>query len=502
MPTGSGPFLTKSRFVRGRDCVRRAWLDAHRPDLRPPLSGGAEDRIRTGGRIGELARLRYPAGRLVPETYGDVAKAADLTHGAIAEGRSCLFEATVAAGDSAARLDVLMQTTTGWAIHEVKSSSLKPIENLRPDLVEELAFEVLTARRAGLTITEARLVLVDTGYRWPGGEFDPDAMLGSVDLTDRCDELAEEIAACTDAIRKALGARKPPAVETNVHCKHCDYFAHCVGPCEPDDLLFLHRARAPLVAELRSLGIRRIGDIPEDHPLSEPQARQRDACALGRPVVKEGLANALTAVPFPAAFLDFETTNPAFPFLVGTRPYAQTCFQWSCHSLTSPEATPVHREFLAGATGDPRGPFCESLWEAIRKAKAIVHYTAFEVERVRDLAEDGIPLADRILEAIEARSVDLHAIVAEHVTMREFAGRTSIKVVLPALVPTMTYAGMTIADGEAAALAYRRLRDEATTPEEARQIRRALLAYCRQDTLAMVAIYRALRRLAGAGAPT
>lgn len=437
----------------------------------------------------------------MPNAYGDQRRAADLTAEAIAEGATCLFEATAEHEGLVARLDVLQRNPLGWTIHEVKSSSLKPAENLRSDLVQELAFEVLTARRAGLNVTEACLVLVNTKYAWPGGEPDPFAMLGTVDLTAECEDLADEVAERAETICVALTDDQAPAVETNVHCKRCDYFEHCLGPRDPQSILFLHRVKAPQVTELRERRVQRIADIPEDFPLTEPQARQRRAFVDGAPVVGEGLADALAAIRFPAAFVDFETTNPAFPIVVGTRPYAQTCFQWSSHTLDGPDGPPSHREYLADAQGDPREPFCRSLWKAVKGARSIVHYTGFEVERVREMAEDGVPFADGILAAFEERTVDLHAIVAEHLTMKEFEGRTSIKVVLPALVPTMSYAGMPIAEGAAAALAFLRIRDASTPPEERQRLRRDLLAYCRQDTLAMVEIYRALRAHVGQGSP-
>ena len=114
------------------------------------------------------------------------------------------------------------------------------------------------------------------------------------------------------------------------------------------------------------------------------------------------------------------------------------------------------------------------------------------------MAEAGIPYAAELLEAIGERSVDLEQIVKDHLYMEGFMGRSSIKVVLPTLVPELSYEGLAIQDGMGAAVGYRRMMDPATATDEAEQLYRDLLDYCNLDTLAMVEIYRALRRLPNA----
>lgn|GEM_PF-2195664 len=69
-------------------------------------------------------------------------------------------------------------------------------------------------------------------------------------------------------------------------------------------------------------------------------------------------------------------------------------------------------------------------------------------------------------------------------------GSSSIKVVLPALCPDdpdLDYKALTIIhNGREAMNAYAALHTK--TPEEITEIRKALLAYCRLDTLAMVKV--------------
>jgi hypothetical protein len=94
--------------------------------------------------------------------------------------------------------------------------------------------------------------------------------------------------------------------------------------------------------------------------------------------------------------------------------------------------------------------------------------------------------------------VDLMPIVRENLYHREFRGSFSLKKVLPALVPTLTYDDLEIAEGEtASAYLMTLLFGQATKSAEDRaKLERDLLAYCERDTLAMIELTRRLEELA------
>jgi len=104
----------------------------------------------------------------------------------------------------------------------------------------------------------------------------------------------------------------------------------------------------------------------------------------------------------------------------------------------------------------------------------------------------------RSLTAIIARLADLLPIVRNGIYFPDAGFSNSIKSVGPALCPDFTYDNLEgVADGAAAAAAFLQFASgQFTTPAEIYLLRRALLAYCRPDTLAMVEVHRALMRLA------
>ncbi len=61
----------------------------------------------------------------------------------------------------------------------------------------------------------------------------------------------------------------------------------------------------------------------------------------------------------------------------------------------------------------------------------------------------------------------------------------------------MSYEGMEIGDGGAAMEAYQRMCECADDPKELAKIRKDLLEYCKQDTLAMVKLLEVIVEKAG-----
>ena len=101
------------------------------------------------------------------------------------------------------------------------------------------------------------------------------------------------------------------------------------------------------------------------------------------------------------------------------------------------------------------------------------------------------PEHQEFLEDINNRTFDLMDIFKVDYIDYKFNGSTSIKKVLPVLVPELSYEGMEVEIG-AAAIEQGEKMLEMEDGEERREIRKNLLAYCELDTFAMVEIYRKL----------
>jgi predicted RecB family nuclease len=177
----------------------------------------------------------------------------------------------------------------------------------------------------------------------------------------------------------------------------------------------------------------------------------------------------------------------------GMHPYDHLPFQWSLHVQREPGAEIEHHEFLAADRHDPRHEFTNSLLAAIGESGSIVVYNQqFEETRLSELAGWLPEFAERI-KKIRARLWDLLPVIRNHVYHPQFAGSYSLKAVLPALVPEMSYQGMEVTNGQDAGLAWESLLRGTVDETERARLRKALRDYCGQDTLALASLLEALR---------
>jgi hypothetical protein len=215
-----------------------------------------------------------------------------------------------------------------------------------------------------------------------------------------------------------------------------------------------------------------------------------------KPYYDRDLKNEIAALKYPIYCMDFETVNPALPRYVGMRPYDRFAFQWSVHVQKKPGAKTKHHEFLQDDGDDPRGAFITTLLSVLEEHKKtpIIVYSSFESGVLSEFSALFPKYAKRI-EKIKSRLWDLLQVIRSNVYHPQFLGSFSIKNVLPALVPDMSYDGMEVADGTEAGLAYEKLISGELESKERQSLRDALLDYCRQDTLGMVKLLEHLRRL-------
>ena len=118
-------------------------------------------------------------------------------------------------------------------------------------------------------------------------------------------------------------------------------------------------------------------------------------------------------------------------------------------------------------------------------------YTNYEEVIIKGLAAELSEYREK-LHSLLGRIKDLHKIVSKNYYHPGFHGSFSIKSVLPALVPEMSYQNLDIQEGQLASLEYMRMIDPFTSAKKI--IKKNLLSYCSYDTLAMLKIREELLR--------
>jgi CRISPR/Cas system-associated exonuclease Cas4 (RecB family) len=446
-------------------------------------------RMQQGQEIGALARQLHPGGILITRTDGKTA--AETTLELLADrSTEIFFEATALAVPFIAKADILQRLTGAWHVLEVKS---RFSDGKLGELVNDLAYTVMVFKRAGLPVSQASLVLLSRSFRFGGG---PDQLFDVVDATVDVMERVAELESAADAIAKALFQDAPPVPALVSACRECTYFEDtCLGAGIVHtvlDIPGLHHKKLKRLSAECAIDLSR---IPDDLELNDRQQRAMNAALSGRPIIGTGLAAALAAISWPCHYLDFETVATVMPLYEGHACHQQVLTQFSIHHRNGIGAEPRHSEYLADAGKDCQREVAAALIAALGEQGAIIVYSSFEKTRITAL-RDAFPDLAAPLDMILGRLVDLLSFISDYVSHPDFKGSFSIKRVLPALVPDLSYKGLAVADGDTAITRFARMARGEITGNDIEPTRRHLLDYCKLDTFAMLRLHETLHEMA------
>ena len=487
--------FSKSKLMAFRQCPKRLWLEVHRPDLREE-SADTQARFQTGYQVGDIAKRLYD-----PEGTGAVidvntegfdaafARTAEL----LTDSQRPVFEAGFKADGALAFADVMLPEFENgqlvWRMVEVKSST-----SVKDYHWDDIAVQVLVAQSAGVKLKSVALAHIDSSWVYPG-EQDYRGLLTENDLTAETFARTEEVKGWIAEAQKIADQPSEPEIAVGAHCYQpfeCGFCNYCnQGVVQPEyPLHWLPRFSSAKRERLAEQGVNDLRGVP-DALLSDKQFRVKEH-TLAKTVFFDaaGAASDLAPHGFPAYFLDFESIRFALPIWKGTRPYQQITFQFSLHTLAeSGELSPT--AFLDLSGSDPSEPFAKALIAACgENGPVFVYNAAFERTRIRELTERYPALAEPLL-AINARVVDLLPIARNRYYHPSQQGSWSIKAVLPAAVPELSYDALDgVQEGGAAMEAFVEAIQPTTSKERKSEIERQLLAYCRLDTFAMVRLWQ------------
>jgi Domain of unknown function(DUF2779) len=505
--------LSKSRLQSHRQCPKRLWLEVNGPDLNED-SAATKASYAAGNRLGEVARGIFDAqgnGQTFDVMADGVASVIEQTQSAIAATgntlatRTPLFEAGFEAAGARAFVDALLpvrgppELSPRWAIVEVKSATM-----VKDVYLDDAAIQYFAATEAGLDLDCIAIAHVNNEWVY-AGDGCYDGLLTTVDVTQEIQGAVLDLPRWIKAAQATLKQSEAPVMVTGAQCSDpypCGFFSHCQStePVAEYPVRWLPRVQTKaLRAHLAQPHVMDMRDVP-DALLNPIQQRVKSASLSGRAYFdRAGAAKALAQYAGPHYFLDFETIADVVPRWKGTRPYQQIPFQFSLHRLTG-EGKLEHAAFLDVTGNDPRLPLARALVEAcgqhrIGEAVVFAYNAPFEAARIRELAEHvaGDIRLSKALLAINARLVDLAPITREHFYHPAQQGSWSLKAVLPALLPHLSYDELDgIKSGLDAQLAYAEAADKQTAVSRIHELQDQLAKYCELDTLALVELWRVL----------
>jgi hypothetical protein len=484
--------LSKSKYLSGLQCDKRLFLDIHHPALATAPDESTQALLAMGTEIGELARRRFPGGRLVAVDHRHSAEALARTAELLADPSvPAVYEGALQHDDVLVRVDILERVAAPpgrpdrWRLIEVKSSTRVKAVHL-----DDLAVQAYVMRGAGIEPAQVGLLHIDTGYVYPGGNLDLDRLFVLRDVTDAVLGKQGEVAERLARMKRVVTADAAPAIEPGSHCRQpydCPFWDHCTKD-KPDRWIFRLPGSDKTWRALLRQGIRTIDDIPDGFRLAPAQQRMKDNVEWISPRLKP----LLESVRYPVHHLDFETFMPAIPKYAGTRPYQVLPTQWSNH-IEFPNGEVAHHDYLCTDARDPREELAVRLLESVGEEGSICVYSDYEKTILLKLAELFPSLREDLI-GIVGRLWDLLPIIQAHYYHPLFRGSYSIKTVLPAVIEGSGYADLDIRDGDVAARRFHRMVFEELNLVERAHAADQLRQYCARDTWAMVELRRALLR--------
>eukprot|EP00501_MAST-03F_sp_TOSAG23-6_P002392 GSMAST32.ASY1.ANO1.2500.1 assembled CDS len=500
--------LSKSRILSGHQCPLLLWNTIHEPDA-PELEISPELQavFDNGHRVGKAAMESFPNGVLI-QYESNKSLMVEATKRAMESESSLIYEASFTHDGIFVAVDVLERNTDNdcaWNIIEVKSTN-----SVKKQHIFDVAVQIYVLESQGVTVDQVDVLTLNKDYEISNTSVFSDIKINSSShLKLDC--------ASIDTLNSITKTERRPKVTPGKHCKKpylCPFYNRCnqTGIGNIDEL---YRKNEKLMKILRFREIDKIEDIPSDISLSAIQKRQVESHKENKLVIQPGLEKELSKIIPPVAFMNvlfyfilFSNSNFFFikilyltisinsviPIWPHVRPYGQVAVQVSVHYLSC-NGELSHIEWLSEDANDPRPKLAATLVKKLKNVKTFVA-SSFEKRVIHDLSRFLPPKDADILLSMNDKFVDLLPVIRNYVYHPNFHGSFSLKKVLPALIPDMSYEDLDVHGGQLAAVMLEKfIMTKEYTGKERRKVRKSLLEYCERDTLALVELTKTLRSL-------
>jgi hypothetical protein len=489
--------LSKSLYIRGLQCEKSLWLKKKKPEVLQAPDDGAQAVFDTGTSVGELACELFSGGERIEYT-GNFSSQMAKTKELMGRGTKVIYEATFCFDGILVMVDILRIDKDGLIINEVKSST-----SVKEVYIDDASIQYYVISSLGYKVSAINIIHIDNSYV-RGEKLELEKFFYAEDVTEQVKQKQADIPQIISKFDEILSKDVEPDIDIGPHCSdpyNCDAWEYCWRKQRgiPEYSVFdISRLRSDKKFELYKNGVVKFEDIKELDKFNASQQIQIRSELSGEQIIdKEAIKEFLDTLSYPLYHLDFETFQQAVPEFIGLSPYEQIPFQFSIHKDDG-RGNLEHFEFLAEVGADPRYELALNLIKFIPQDACVLAYNmSFEKKVIRRLAEIYPQISNELM-AIHDNIKDLMVPFAiKSYYHPKMQGSYSIKYVLPALVPEFesAYKDLNlIHHGGEAMQAYEAM---AYMPAKEREAyKKALLAYCKLDTLAMVKVLEKLREVA------
>ena len=466
--------LTKTNFLQFQKCPKSLWLLKNKPKIYPRKVGSNyEDKLAAEG---------YEVQRLVQDFLQKHESS-----------NKYLFEKSYKSeGELYACADIIRKNEDGTVnIYEVKSSG-----SVGPEHLTDATFQTIVVEKSGISVKSVYIIHLNKEYIRQD-ELNVEEMMSFSLVTEQVQGMIEIVNAEINLALELL--RQAGINETGCSClkltksHHCETFNY-FNPSLPTPSIYnlprIHKKKLNMFVNEGRFALEEIDESEvTGNQISVLAAAKTNSPVLNNRVIEKFYDK----VTYPLYFLDYETYSSAIPVVKGVKPHAHIPFQFSIHVKMTKEGSNLeHHEYLADKAELPL-KMIELLEKVIGATGSIVSWhKSFENTRNKEMAILYPDKAD-FLYNVSDRTIDLEDIFKGGYVDIAFGGSTSIKKVLPVIVPDLTYADMEVANGTDAMEAFTRLLEMPDGLDKTK-LKNEMLEYCKLDTLAMVEIFKKMEK--------
>jgi hypothetical protein len=481
--------LSKTSLLKGMQCKKALYLYKYHYQDRDPVSRALQDKFDRGHRVGMLARELFPGGiDCTPPTIFQYEQSIAATKALIMRQEPVIYEAAFKHEGVLVALDLLCFRDGKWYGYEVKSS----IRTSRTYLLDAaIQYHVIT--KSGLALEDIFLVHLNGNYVRKG-DVDLQQLFRITSVKDEVLEQQLDIQSAIKQAREVLSLDAAPVVDTGIHCYRpyaCDFLGTCWKGLEKSPILQLAGVAMQDKIDWLKNGIRSLEEIPEAAISQGRMHAQMMAHKSKRAYIdREKLKAFFNDISYPLYFFDIEAFQPAVPLFEHTSPFQAIPFQFSAHYIERQDGPLEANEFIVQPGEDGRLAFTEAFLKATeRPGQIAVFNTLLEKGILFQLGKLFPQYAGAIRDRV-VRMIDLETPFRKdwyyHPGMQ---GGYSMKNILPAIAPDLSYDQMNVKDGQDAMHVYHQLWYEEDFVKKSRALQ-DLLSYCQRDTLGLYHIYR------------
>lgn len=467
-------------FVAAKKCLKRFWLN-----MREVREEQQASDISLNYQFQHKQLLEIYKERFTEINFNSDSEYSSIE--ALVENQAAVFvNAKILNGRYRSYVDILKKEKNGcWSFVLIKAAS-----GVKDRYLVEAAFIFHMLSELGCKISACTISFVSRKYT----HGSTDSLLVEQSSLKQVKEKLPTVHSVLKNIESLVDADVCPDASLMRSCIKpmlCPHYHRCWQGLSEFNILSIPHMKPEEREQYFIRGVIEIDDINEEDLANKKQRQYVQLVKKrGQRIDVDAIASKVDGLEYPLYFLDFEADNPAVPKYPGQRAFMKTPFQFSCHRL-SKIGELQHYDYLHADASDPRPLLIDCLLASIEeKGSVVVWHADFERSRLNGLAEIDLENKQR-LRNIAERLWDMEPVFIDNYVDYRFKGSSSLKSVIKALVPELSYDDLAVKDGEQVMAVWNQmLVDE--NPATKEQAYDNIKAYCERDTLAMVEIYRHL----------